>query len=189
MEVYKAEDPQKVALIRRTRGYSVADVPEGCIDEIRKLLLPRPSVNVIIFMCIGLGRKEEEIVHALEKEFDLFPVGVDNRVGTYAVMESTKRFPVLKKAFNKELAEVIDFEVDRGIVVGFNMIDVDAIYWHDTLMYYHWPLIYNEGPFMHYDRPWSYYVRERQPGYVRPQSLANRTQPKPKQKQKKRGLR
>lgn len=165
MSAHEAQDPRTVEVAFKARGYGVYKLPEECIGKIRELLAPRPAKNVIIFMCIGLGRKETEIVEALKDEFDIFPIGIDIEKDTYAVIKSTKEFPILKFATNKSLEEVITFHIDNGIVVGFNMINMER-YWRKNLMYYDWPLVYNISNIMYYDKKWSDYVEKQQPEYL-----------------------
>lgn len=152
-------DEQLLQLKQKQKGYGIYRLPDETISEVRKLLLPRPENNVIIFMCIGLGKKEQEIVNALKDDFNIYPVGVDINAGTYKVKESTKDFPVVKKAIYKSIKEVVPEFTDKthGIVVGFNMMGVDKNY-NEISFFYHWPTIYSINNTMVYGKTWADYV-------------------------------
>lgn len=163
LEYYQEPTPL-MKLEEKIKGYDIRHLPDDVIPEIRKLLHPRPARNVILFMCIGLGKKEQEIVDALKDEFDIIPVGIDSAAGTYAVKENRDDFRIVRSASNHVLRKIIGEE--SGIVVGFNMINVQQKYWGRDFLFYDWPLVYNIGGQMIYNTKWSDYVAKEQPEYL-----------------------
>lgn len=184
----------KNKLLEIIRGYDVYPLPDTVIPEIRKLLLPRPALNVIIFMCIGLGKKEKTIVATLRDDFDIFPIGVDIQAGTEVALKSTDEFPVIRTAYdmniNRVLSRVDKSVVINGIVVGFNMMEVDKIYRNKHLIYYNWPTIYNVGPDMVYGKTWADYLNREDVYNLGAREAESKSKPKSKPKgKKKKGLR